>query len=91
MLGLFLLVRKKSNLLNQTIVNLRFEYYCANYYIFTRCHVNFNFFRIALKIEHAVTREVNNQLDSKPETKKLTRQEKDERLAECFFFFMMLY
>lgn len=39
---------------------------------------SFNF-RIALKIEHAVTREVNHQLDSKPETKKLTRQEKDER------------
>ncbi|XP_028394203.1 translocon-associated protein subunit gamma-like [Dendronephthya gigantea] len=36
--------------------------------------------KIALKIEHAVTREVNHQLDSKPETKKLTRQEKDERI-----------
>ena len=34
-----------------------------------------------------MTREVNNQLDSKPETKKLTRQEKDERLANCFFLF----
>ena len=38
-------------------------------------------FRIALKIEHAVAREVNHQLDSKPETKKLTRQEKDERFV----------
>ena len=39
----------------------------------------FALFRIAQKRENAIAREVNNELDSKAETKKLSRKEKDDR------------
>ena len=35
--------------------------------------------RIAQKRENAIAKEVNAELDSKPETKKLSRKEKDDR------------
>ena len=35
--------------------------------------------RIAQKKENVIAREVNSELDSKPETKKLSRKEKDDR------------
>ena len=35
--------------------------------------------RIAQKKENVIAKEVNSELDSKPETKKLSRKEKDDR------------